>query len=134
MRRRGRDRSGGAEKAAEILFALTLRGEGGSVDEVVVTDADEVVYRCCEAGARPFIECLPSTRRDIDSFLWRVERLDLARWKRTQGGAGASGPGSWHVAFQSRTGWVMASGSGEHPEWWGEMCRLVERVSGKDLG
>ncbi len=133
MGKRRRRRSGGAEKAVAVLFALTLREEGGSFEEVVVTKGDEVVYRCSEPGARPNVEHLERTRRDIDSFLWGVEGLDLGRWKRMHAAEGGCGPGSWHVAFQARTGWVTASGSGEPPEWWGEMCRLVEQLTGRSL-
>ena len=65
----------------------------------------------------------------MDEFLWRVESLDIAGWE----GAGQAFGEGWHVALLTPDGWVTASGSGDPPAQWGELCRLVEHLTGESL-
>ena len=129
MGRKGRRHSGGLAAEAQVVFCVRLAGGGGAFSEVVVAEDNRVILRRCDGAHRAEVEALEKRRRDVDEFLWRVEDLDIARWR---GGERPAGEG-WHVAILTRGGWVTACGSGDPPPQWDGLCRLVEHLTGEPL-
>ena len=120
------------ERAADIVFALSVGSPGGGVCEVAVTDKGPVYYTRRErGGGRPRTEEIKKTRRDIDLFLGAVDDLGVAQWQRRYGGS--SLPERWNVVLEVGGRLLSWCGSDEYPPGWEELCRLVENLTGKPL-
>jgi len=134
MRRAQRKRPQQREWSEEVVFSFRIEGEGGSFQELVVTEEDEVLLSWRETGGKARLEPIDAGRREIGEFLWRVEGLGIARWMQRRASAVPSGGGRWHVALRTAQGYVTACGAGERPAGWEELMRLVEGLTGRSAG
>jgi len=120
------------ERAADIVFAVSMRTRSGGFVEVAVTDKGLAYCTCREGGeGRTRTEEIKKTRRDIDLFLGAVDDVGVAQWQRRYGDA--SLPESWHVVLEVGGRLLSWCGSGEYPPGWDELCRLVEDLTGEPL-
>ena len=114
-------------RVADLIFALTVCGPGGTFRQLAVTSDDEVylTYKN-DASAAPSSRLLDKRARDIGEFLWSVEGLGVVRWERSYGDGDPCGPDGWMMILDIRGTLHKWQGAGQYPPQWDRLTELVE--------
>ncbi|MBS3762576.1 MAG: hypothetical protein KGZ25_04630 [Planctomycetes bacterium] len=117
-----------------IIFAASYTDSENIRRELVVTENLAVFFTTAteraDTSSADQIQCGP---REANRFLGQVGALGLEDWEKRYGKGNSLEPGSWMVLLEWNGTLRKWQGSEEYPPDWENLCKLIERFSGRSF-